>query len=230
MTDPKHQGGRKAARINYVAADHCYRETCLSLTEAQAMTIRSPYDTTFVEAAQQLLIASSQHQQTAADALTEPAANCSRLNSPEQKATAHSRLTIQLAVQALILLNSVSDTRNAKERLDFYLPSTRGNKYLKADQTGEPLLSNTPTIFGTNRNGPTPARPHHVAMLDITLNHLVQQTRNWPFSTTNARDFCREFLEHAQQGNILDEDKSNAWINRRLAQTEAGNTQLVLQR
>ena len=194
------------------------------------MAVHSPYDDTFVGAARELLMASSQHQQTATDALTAPVDNCSQPNSPEQKVTAHSRLTVQLAIQAPMLLSSVNDAHSAKQRLDFYLPSTRGNKHLEADQTGEPTLSETPTIFGSNRNGPTPTRPRRVAMFDMSLNHLAQQTRNWTFSTTNARDFCREFLEQAQQGDVLDEDQSNAWINRRLAHTEAVNTQLVLQR
>ena len=224
------QGGPQAAINNYVAADDCYRESCLALAEAQAVSVRSPYNATFVEEARELLMASNQHRQTAADALTQPASDYSRLDSTEQKATAHSRMTLQLSVQALMLLKNVIEARSATQKLDFYLPLTRGQKHLQTDAAGNPSMSCTPTIFGSNRNGANPTRPHRIAMLDISLNHLAQQTRTWKFSTANVQDFCREFLENAQQGDLLDEDASNAWINRKLSQAEIKIPQLTLNR
>ena len=127
-----------------------------------------------------------------------------------------------------MLLNNVIEATSATQKLDLYLPLTRGQKHVQTDEAGNPSMSCTPTIFGSNRNGTIPTRPHRIAMLDISLNHLAQQTREWKFSTANVQDFCRQFLANAQQGDVLDEDASNAWINRRLARAEIKIPQLTM--
>ena len=194
----------------------------LALAEAQGVTaefarLRGSYEDTIPEA-QRLLEASKQHYQaTTINAFDAPRPG---LNRSEQQATAHRRLTAQLAMRALLLLNQITAARSAQRCISVYLPAHRGDKTLDNDCNGEPTLSGTPSIFGTNRNGNEPPRPRHVALMDIALNHLVQQTHNWTFSRDHADDFRRDFLQDAKPGQVIDEATSNAWINRRLSQAE----------
>ena len=220
MNDPNAKGGRKAAHAQYIAADDCYRESCLALAEAQAITVRNPLESAIVEEAQQLLQASRMHRTEAAKALTNPSEQEPENDRQHFKVAAQSRMTIQLAIRALMLLSAIPETRSARQKLDFYLPIHRGDKHIMSDEAGLITLSSTPTIFGSNHNGGLPDRPRRIIMLDNAVNHLAQTTRNWEFSRANTTAFCREFLDDTADGHVLQESEVTAWINRRISPAE----------
>ena len=216
MSDPNPTGSREAARIQYVAADNCHRESCLALAEAQAITVRNPHEATVVGEAKRILQASRQHRTEAADNLTRSE---EETEDTQQRAIAHSRMSIQLSIRALMLLSTIPETRSAQHKLDFYLPAHRGDQRLKVDAAGNITLSHTTTAFGTNRSERLPSPPRRIALMDAAVNLLVQTTRNWSFSVAHAAHFHREFLDHAQHGDAISETEVTAWVNRRIFPT-----------
>lgn len=217
MNDPMLRGGCQAARLNYNFADECYREARLSLAETGAIAVRGIHDQTVLEAASDLITAAHQHRQQAARALRAMPGDASRLDSPAQRAIAHSRLTTQAAVRSLMLLNAIGGSHRARIRLDRYVPAPACVQRLYLNHHGEVELSNTVRIFGTNRNGQRPHRPRRVALMDVAVNFLIQRTRDADFARRNDREFCDAFLEDAAVGDTLPIWEIDEWLAQRWA-------------